>query len=531
MEGRSFTSFFALAVVLQVLRGSFNYLSQIGATYLGTAIQAETQRRVYQQILSLDFPCVHRYSIGDLLEYAKTADLLVCPLIDSVNRVLVSFLGIGASITVMLFLSPTLTAIALGVFGVLGALQKILIKKISSHSQELSRHSVEFSKQTVQTLNGLRAIHTFHRQSRVLEKIQNILTLIAKTTRKLQLWNHAIAPINEITGVLIVGTFLILGQTLLGNQHPALLSLLLTFITIVYRLNGRIQVFVSTMGGVALTWGNILRLEEILSPAGKEFLPSGGKSFPGLKHSIVFQDLTLHYPAAKSPSVDTLNFEVFKGETVAFVGSSGSGKSSLMDLLLRLYEPTRGAILVDGENLAHYNVGTWRSQLGVVSQDIFLFNQTIEENIRFGAPEASLEKIIEATQIAGAHSFINSLEQKYSSVLGERGHRLSGGEKQRLTLARALVKDPEILILDEATSSLDSHSESLIQRAIEQLKGTKTIFIVAHRLSTIQHADRIFVMEKGKILEWGSHQELLDHQGAYARLWAVQTKKNSLQTV
>ena len=186
----------------------------------------------------------------------------------------------------------------------------------------------------------------------------------------------------------------------------------------------------------------------------------------------------------------------------------------------------QGAIEVDGVDLATLSLSDWRKRLGVVSQDSFMFNETVEENIRFGNPNASLDSVVEAAQIAGAHEFIERLPQKYSTLIGERGHRLSGGERQRISLARAVVRDPEILILDEATSNLDSHSERCIQYALERFRGNKTILIIAHRLSTIANADQIIVIENGRVLERGTHSGLLASQGRYAFFWKIQNKND-----
>jgi len=521
----TFTLCFTFAIGSQILRSSCNYLGQIGTTRLGTKIQIETQRALYRQILSFSFPCAHRYSVGDFVEHIKTASSSITNFFDYLNRIVVSIFGILASLGVMFFLSPSLASIALILFGALGLSQKWIIANLSRQSQKLAKHSLEFSKHIVQTLNGLRVIHTFHRQNEMVKRLSCNLSATASTSRKLCLWNHAILPVNEILGVLIVGIFLFAGNLFPEAHKKDLFPLLLTFITILYRLNTRIQVLVSTLGGTAIIWGHLTRLQDVLSPEGKEFLPQGGKPFLHWQHSISFSCVEFQYPRTHRPALRGISFSVEKGEVVAFVGSSGAGKSSIIDLLLRLYEPTKGAIFIDGENLAQYNLESWRDRLGVVSQDIILFPASIEENIRFGRPEASFEDLVKAAKLAGAHEFIDGLEQKYQTLLGENGYRLSGGEKQRITLARALVKDPDIFVLDEATSHLDSRSERLIQTAVEQLKGEKTVFLVAHRLSTIQNADKIFVLEKGEIIETGSHQTLLELQGKYAHLWEIQSKK------
>ncbi len=518
----TFTLFIILAIVLQVIRSGLNYIGQLASTLLSTRMQIEAQKKVYEQILRLSFSCVSRYKVGDLIEYAKTPAILIHLIMNTLNNAIVASLAIVASIGVMLLLSIPLTILAVVVFGLLALSQKLVIRRISAISLSLSEHMVDFSKHTVQSLHGLRAIHTFDRQSNVMQRILSTLDQIALATKKLNLWQHSIPPVNEIMGIVLVGSFLVLGQWLMKEQQIAVLPILLTFITIVYRLNNRVQVLLGSAAAIAGNWGHVLRLGEILEDQDKEFTPSGGKLFTGLKKEISFSNVKLRYPAAEEFSVDCLNVTIAKGSTVAFVGSSGAGKSSVMDLLLRLYDPTSGQLCVDGQNLQKIDIGSWRAALGVVSQDSFIFNETIEENIRFGHLEASFEEIVQAAQLAGVHSLISSFPHGYHTLLGERGYRLSGGERQRIALARALVRNPEVLILDEATSSLDSQSERFIQEALERFHGQKTIIIVAHRLSTIVNADRIIVMEKGQLAESGTHEELLSRKGQYAAFWQLQ---------
>lgn len=522
--------FLVLAIASQIVRSSLNYAGQISSTYLATQLQVEAQKKVYEQILSFSFTCVHRYKAGDLLEYGKNAATLIPVTMDALNRSIVSLLAAGASTVVMFFLSPSLTCVAFCLFVALGTAQKFLISKIAKNSHFLTAHTVELSKHTVQSLQGLRAIHTFHRYGTTLSKLLDTLREIAKSTCKVNLWNHATTPISEVMGVLLVGTFLLVGQMLIPEEQNILFPILLTFVTITYRLNNRIQVLLSSIATMALNWGQVLRLEEILNTTDKEFIPSHGQNFSGFSREIAFEHVYLHYEGAATPALHNLSLNIPKGATVALVGGSGAGKSSIIDLLIGLYSPSQGAIKIDGTNLDQYEIGSWREKLGVVSQDVFIFNETIEENIRFGRLTASAEQIVFAAQNAGADSFIRALPQGYQTIVGERGYRLSGGERQRIALARALIRDPELLILDEATSQLDSHSELLIQETITRYHGNKTLVIVAHRLSTIQHADCIYVVEKGEIIESGSHGELLEKNGKYASFWEAQSKKMAYAT-
>jgi ATP-binding cassette subfamily B protein/subfamily B ATP-binding cassette protein MsbA len=242
----------------------------------------------------------------------------------------------------------------------------------------------------------------------------------------------------------------------------------------------------------------------------------------GLKREIAFDRVTLEYVEGQGPAVANLSFEMPRGSVTVLVGGSGAGKSSVVDLLIGLYSPTAGQIWVDGTDLQDLAPASWRTKLGVVSQDTFVFNQSILDNIRYGRPEASEREAIEAAKDAQADAFIRELPQGYETAVGERGHRLSGGQRQRLALARAILKQPDILILDEATSALDSYSERLVQEALAVFQQDRTVLIVAHRLSTIAHADRILVLENGLLVELGTHTELLKKGGFYTDYWQLQ---------
>lgn len=519
-----FTLFIMLSVITQIFRSSLSYMAQNLSTILAMKVQTEAQKKVYQQILRFSFPYVSCYKIGDLVEYVNTPSAVIPSLIDGMNRILSSGLAICVLAGTMFFMSRELTILAITVFGILGFSQKFIIRGVSNASKIYSHHLVEFNKQAVQSLHGLRAVHVFNRQDVVMRDISCSLDGVSKATQKLSIWIQSIPFINEIMGIALIGGFLFAGQKVIHEENKAILSVLLTFITIVYRLNGRVQIFLSGFSAIASNWGRFLRLEEILNDEGKQFTLNGTRKSFAFRKEIVFKDVSLKYPSTQESAVKDINFTIFKGETVAFVGASGAGKSSIMDLLLRLYDPTKGDIFIDGFSLTEFHAGSWRDYLGVVSQDIFIFNETIEENIRFGKLDASKEEIREAAAAAGIHSFIVSLPEGYKTLLGERGYRLSGGERQRIALARAFVRNPQILILDEATSSLDTHSERLIQKSLEKYRGEKTVIMVAHRLSTITNADKIFVLNKGSIAESGTHKELLMECGLYASFWQIQAQ-------
>lgn len=514
-----------IAIGLQALRSSVSFFSSYLTSNLSLRIQTEAQIRVYQQIFRLSFPCVNRYRLGDLAEYAKAPSTFIPPFMHSVNGLISSSLMSLVSLALMIKISTQLTIVTILVFGLAYCSQKFIVRRIIDKSKHLAELMADFGKLVIQNLEGLRLIHTYHRHKKILSDAFSILDTISAASKKLYLCNNAIPAINEVTGVLSVAAVLFCALFFFDHTNLAeSTSQLFTFLVLSYRTANRIQLPIANFAAAAMYSGPIVRLSEILKDEGKEYLPSNGHLFHRFTQNLEFQSVTLLYGESQRPAVENLSFTVPRGMVTAIVGPSGGGKSSILDMIIRLYHPTSGKIVVDGKEISDFEIGSWRSALGVVSQDSFIFNDTVEENIRFGEDAATHEQIIEAAKLSQAHDFIMQLSEGYQTKLGEKGYKLSGGQLQRLSMARALLKKPQILILDEATSSLDSITELAVQRALESYSEDRTTLVIAHRLSTITNADQILYIENGRLLEQGTHSELLAIGGKYAELWSLQSQ-------
>jgi subfamily B ATP-binding cassette protein MsbA len=328
------------------------------------------------------------------------------------------------------------------------------------------------------------------------------------------------SPIMEFIGALLLGLMLLIGgRDVINGVWSA--GSFIAFIMAAMSLYSPIKKFASVNVQLQQGLAAAERVFELLDQKGTVMDAPNAKDAPVLSDRIEFRNVSFSYPSS-NPVLKNLDLTIRKGEVVALVGASGSGKSTIAQLLLRFYDPTSGLLLFDGVDLKMLSLNSLRSQMAVVTQDTHLFNDTVRANIAYGRPDAGLDEVQAAARSAFAHDFISALPNGYDTFIGERGARLSGGEKQRISIARSLLKNPSILILDEATSALDTASEQMVQKALDSLLSGRTVLMIAHRLSTVRKANRIVVLDKGQVLESGSHEELIRRQGSYNRLFEMQ---------
>ena len=524
-QNRQFLFFIIIALFIQFIRSSFVFLSQYIVSQIALKVSVQMQAKIYKQIFSFSYPFVSKFQVGDLLNYNSSPGVIPS-LLMQINGGFTSLIMGLISLAWLMKIDYILTFILLAFFFIVNSFYKLLLRRLNNLSVTLTKDEVKFSSKTNQNINGIKLIHMFNRQDSIVKKTKNILIKIAKSNSELIFWNTLIQSFGEIIGIIVIALMLIVGALMLRHS-PSFIASILVFIFIAYRLSTRLQQCMNSLSAVISCRGPLQRLQEILKDDDKEYSSQGGEDLKEFSKKITLKNVTFRYKDRKKPALDNFTFSFDKGKTYALIGKSGAGKSTLIDLLLNLYQPTKGSIIVDDLKLNKISLSSWREKIGIVNQDIFLFHDTIEENIRFGNEKASFEEVLKASQLSYSHDFIAKLPKKYKTTVGEKGHKLSGGERQRVALARALIKNPSILILDEATSHLDSHSEKLIQEAIDNLRKEKTIIIIAHRLSTIVNADKIIVINEGKLIESGSHEELLQKEGHYSYFWSIQSKKKS----
>lgn len=507
-----------------VLKNIFLYIAIYFLTPIKNGILNDMRSNMYERLLKLPVSYFNEKRKGDIMS-RLTNDLSdvessIVNLLESLFREPVTII---LFFSYLVILSPQLTVFLILFFPISGLIIGRVGRTLKKQGTAVQEKQGEILSTIEETLGGMRIIKAFNAEKIQYKKFEtqneDLFTIKNKVNRRRDL----ASPISEVLGIAaVVGVLWYGGRLVLRNTFldP---GDFLAYILIFSQIIQPVKVLSAASYHIRKGAASVERIENLIHAAVTIQNPPNPVILQSFEDSIEFRNVSFSFDDAKI--LDNINLKIEKGKTVAFVGSSGAGKSTLADLIPRFHDATEGEILIDGINIKEYDLESLRNQMGIVTQEPILFNDTILGNISMGNASVSKEQVIQSAHIANAASFIEQKEEGYDTLAGERGGKLSGGEKQRITIARAVLKNPAILILDEATSSLDTESEKLVQDAINNLMQNRTSVVIAHRLSTIKHADEIIVLRKGQIIERGSHESLMLLNGMYKRLVTMQEIK------
>ena len=518
--------FICVIIIISIfLKNLFLYLSFVILNPIKNKIIHKLRDELYDKILRLPIGYFTEKRKGDLISrITNDVSEVEASLVGALEGWIRDPLTILVNFVVLFYISPQLTIAILLCIPVVGFILGRISRSLKRQSNQAAIKLGESLSILDETLNGLRVIKAFNIEGLLRKRFGKINDELYEAKNKITRRRDLASPMSEFLGVLVfVGILWFGGQLVLGGRLSLTPSMFIGYLALFYNIINPVKTLSTSFSNMQKGSSAIVRIEEILKTRITVDDNPNGKQLYSFENKIKFRDATFAYEDAVI--LHNINLTIEKGKTIALVGSSGAGKSTLADLVPRFHDVTGGEVLIDGINIRDYSLQSVRSLMSIVTQEPILFNDTIANNIALGNPEATEEEIIHAAKIANAHEFIVKKDQGYNSNIGDRGSKLSGGERQRLTIARAVLKNPPILILDEATSSLDTESERLVQDAINNLMEDRTSIVIAHRLSTVRHADEILVLQKGTIAERGTHDQLLAHNGIYKRLVDMQEVK------
>lgn len=510
-------------IVITFLKTGTAYLASYYMVPIRTGVVRDLRNQLYRKILSLPIGFFTEERKGDIISrMTNDVNEVEASIISSLEMLFKNPIMILIYLTVMFAMSWKLTLFVLLLLPFSGWLIGKIGKSLKQRSTLGQQQTGELLSQIEETLSGLRVIKAFNAEKSFQNKFAQLNEKIRRTFNRIDRRYNLAHPLSELVGTIVIAIVLWFGGVLILENHSSInaaefIYYLIIFYSIITPAKDLSKAGYSIQKGLA----SLERIDKILTTPNKIKEPASPVSMKPFSDKIEFRNISFRYKTEWV--LRDINITIPKGKTIALVGQSGSGKSTLLDLLPRYYDPQKGEILIDGVNIKSLRTSDIRAQIGNVNQEAILFNDTFFNNIAFGSENVTMEQVIAAAKIANAHDFIMATEKGYETTIGDRGSKLSGGQRQRISIARAILKNPPILILDEATSSLDTESEKMVQDAIEKLMYNRTTLVVAHRLSTIKRADEICVIYEGRIVERGKHEELLALNGYYKRLYDMQS--------
>ena len=503
------------------LQALFTFTGNYHLEWVGERVIADLRKKVYEHLHRLGFKFFAEKRLGEITSrLTNDVGSIRTALTDSLPQLLTITFSMIGSVSLMVVLNWRLSAVIFITVPFITVATRYFGQKIRKLSRNIQDELAESTAVAEDALGAVRLVKAFVREDYEVERYsQAIEKLFRAVRRKVALTQVFWSGV----GIMFMGTLVVIfwygGREVLADRLTA--GDLVAFIVYALNISRSISQTSRLYSAVNTAAGASERIFELLDEVPEIQDAENAKELTSIEGSISVRHLDFEYEPDR-PILQDITFEAKAGQTIALVGPSGAGKSTLLNLIPRFYDPKKGNIFIDEFDIRQVKAKSLRNQISVVPQEVHLFGTTIKENIRYGKLNATDAEIEAAARDANAHEFIDDIPEGYDALIGEKGVKLSGGQRQRLAIARAILKNPKILLLDEATSSLDSESEALVQEALYRLMKSRTTFVIAHRLSTVQHADRILVMDKGKIVEDGTHQQLLELNGLYSRLYELQ---------
>ncbi len=514
-----------LLIVMTGIKTAAYFASSAVMIPFRTGITKDIRLELYDKVLRLPLSFFSEERKGDITA-RMSADVQVVEtaLTSSVDMLIKSPIAILVCFFTMFLLSWKLTIFVLLFIPIAGWIMGSVSRKLKRSSQFVQDQWGEIMTELDETLGGLRVIKAFIAESKMMQRFRRTNDTYRSALNGMAIRQSSAHPTSEFMGtVLIVIVLWFGGWLILGGNSSMDAAMFIYYLVILYSVINPLKEFSKAFYNVPQGLASMDRIDMILKAENNITDPAQPEELKGFSEGIEFRDVSFCYKNADTLVLHHINLRVPKGKTIALVGQSGSGKSTLVDLVPRYHDVTDGQILIDGKDVRSVRISDLRALIGNVNQEAILFNDTIYNNITFGVDSATQAEVEAAAKIANAHDFIMETEHGYQTMIGDRGGRLSGGQRQRLSIARAILKNPPILILDEATSALDTESERLVQEALERLMKSRTTIAIAHRLSTIKNADEIYVLHEGKIVERGTHEQLIALGGIYKKLNDMQS--------
>ena len=510
----------AIAVVF-MLKNIFDYLRQYLVVQLEQSVTRDLRNLVYTHMLELDLRFYNRTRAGQIINrLTSDTDLLRTLVTKNISMFATSVLQVVISIVFLVLISWELTLLALVVMPLSFVAWRKLLAPLRRGDRRVLDMSGEVTSHLQETVSGVRQVKAAAAERFEASRFRSLTDLYFRSVVRTERIRALASPLSE--SMAAIGTVLLLwfgGRMVVqGALTP---GAFITFIGISLKLYQPAKWLSKFPATVQPGLSAADRIFEFLDTPLEMVDQPGARVFDTVKDAVRFENVSFHY-TDDAPVLNDVTLVARRGTVTALVGPSGAGKTTLVDLIARFYDPTAGRITIDGADMRDFSVKSLRRMMGVVTQETVLFHDTVRSNIAYALPDSSQEAVERAALAANAHEFISQMPDGYDTILGERGTRLSGGQRQRIAIARAILRDPPILIFDEATSALDSESERLVQEAIEHLLEGRTVFVIAHRLSTIMNADQILTMEDGRIVQRGTHEELLAEGGLYRKLYRLQ---------